>query len=61
MDIALADKIASLRLAALTATPISRRKLAHYRATLRLALDGRAAPALAAELTRLLRAIHAWP
>jgi (p)ppGpp synthase/HD superfamily hydrolase len=61
MDIAVADKIASLRHAALTATPISRRKLAHYRATLRLALDGQAAPSLTPELTRLLRAIQAWP
>jgi (p)ppGpp synthase/HD superfamily hydrolase len=61
MDIALADKIASLRQAALTATPISRRKLAHYRATLRVALDAHAAPALTLELTRLLRAIDARP
>jgi (p)ppGpp synthase/HD superfamily hydrolase len=54
MDIAVADKIASLRHAAITATSISRRKLAHYRATLRLALAAEAAPPLAAELVRLL-------
>ena len=60
-DIAVADKIASLRHAALTATPISRHKLAHYRATLRLALDGPTAPPLTAELTRLLSAMRAWP
>jgi GTP diphosphokinase / guanosine-3',5'-bis(diphosphate) 3'-diphosphatase len=61
MDIALADKIASLRHAAITGTPISRRKLAHYRATLRLALDAQAAPPLTAELARLLGAMGAWP
>jgi hypothetical protein len=44
MDVALADKIATLRQALLTGTPITRRKLVHYRATLQLALaagDGR--------------------
>jgi (p)ppGpp synthase/HD superfamily hydrolase len=61
MDIALADKIASLRHAAITGTPISRRKLAHYRATLRLALDAEATPVLTVELARLLGAMRAWP
>jgi (p)ppGpp synthase/HD superfamily hydrolase len=61
MDIALADKIASLRHAAITGTAISRRKLAHYRATLRLALDGQATPVLTVELARLLGAMGAWP
>jgi guanosine-3',5'-bis(diphosphate) 3'-pyrophosphohydrolase len=60
-DIALADKIASLRHAAITATSISRRKLAHYRATLRLALAEEGAPPLTAELTRLLSMMRAWP
>jgi (p)ppGpp synthase/HD superfamily hydrolase len=61
MDIALADKIASLRHAAITGTPISRRKLSHYRATLRLALDAEATPVLTAGLARLLGAMGAWP
>jgi hypothetical protein len=45
----------------MTGTPISRRKLAHYRTTLRLGLAAEAAPALTAELTRLLRMLRAWP
>ena len=61
VDIALADKIASLRHAGITGTPISRRKLSHYRATLRLALAEEPAPPLTTELERLLRAVHAWP
>jgi HD domain len=61
MDIALADKIASLRHAALTATPTSQRKLAHYRATLRLGLAAGASPPLTAELERLLVSLGAWP
>jgi (p)ppGpp synthase/HD superfamily hydrolase len=61
IDIAVADKIATLRHAAMTGTPISRRKLAHYRTTLRLGLAAQAAPALTAELTRLLRMLRAWP
>jgi hypothetical protein len=61
MDVALADKIATLRHAAMTGTMISRRKLAHYRATLRLALGGDAASPLTAELARLLIATSAWP
>jgi (p)ppGpp synthase/HD superfamily hydrolase len=61
MDVALADKIATLRHAAMTGTAISRRKLAHYRATLRLALGADAASPLTAELTRLLVATSAWP
>jgi (p)ppGpp synthase/HD superfamily hydrolase len=54
VDIALADKIASLRHAAITGTAISRRKLSHYRATLRLALAEDPTPPLTAELARLL-------
>jgi len=60
VDIALADKIATLRDAAASGTEISRRTLAHYRATLRLALRAQAAPALTAELARLLAARCAW-
>jgi hypothetical protein len=40
---------------------ISRRKLAHYRATLRVGLGGDAASPLTAELARLLIATSAWP
>ena len=54
VDLALADKIASLRHAAITGTAISRRKLSHYRATLRLALAEDPTPPLTAELARLL-------
>jgi (p)ppGpp synthase/HD superfamily hydrolase len=54
MDIALADKIATLRHAAITRTPVSRRKLGHYRATLRLAMVAEASPVLTEELDRLL-------
>ena len=61
MDVALADKIATLRHAAMTGTAISRRKLAHYRATLRLALGADAASPLTAELTRLLVATSTRP
>jgi 5'-deoxynucleotidase YfbR-like HD superfamily hydrolase len=61
MDIALADKIATLRHAAMTGTTVSPRKLAHYRATLRLALAARVAPALTAELARLSALQSAGP
>jgi (p)ppGpp synthase/HD superfamily hydrolase len=61
MDIALADKIATLRHAAMTATPISQRKRAHYRATLRLGLAAGASPRLTAELEGLLTGLGAWP
>ena len=53
-DIALADKIASLRHAALTGGHISARKLSHYRATLRLARASGASTPLVAQLERLL-------
>jgi (p)ppGpp synthase/HD superfamily hydrolase len=61
MDVALADKIATLRHAAMTETAVSRRKLAHYRATLRLGVGADAAAPLTAELRRLLIATSAWP
>jgi (p)ppGpp synthase/HD superfamily hydrolase len=54
VDVALADKIASLRHALVTDTPVSRRKLGHYRATLRLALAGGEAAPLCGELEDLL-------
>ena len=54
MDIALADKIATLRHAAITATPVSQRKLRHYRATLRLGRAADASAPLTDELSRLL-------
>jgi hypothetical protein len=61
MDVALADKIATLRHATLTGTPVSRRKLGHYRATLRLGLAAGAREDLTTELARLLWQIGAWP
>lgn len=61
MDIALADKIATLRHAALTQTPISQRKLTHYRATLRLGLAAGASQSLTAQLERLLLQVGARP
>jgi (p)ppGpp synthase/HD superfamily hydrolase len=54
VDVSLADKIASLRYAAETGTPVSGRKLAHYRATLKLARAAAVAPALCDQLDALL-------
>jgi len=54
MDIAVADKIASLRQAAATGAPISPRKLSHYRATLRVAAAAGASALLLGQLERLL-------
>jgi len=54
MDISLADKIASLRQAAITGESISTRKLSHYRSTLRLAQASGASTRLVAQLERLL-------
>ena len=54
MDISLADKIASLRHAAITDASISARKLSHYRATLRLAQASGASTRLVSQLERLL-------
>ena len=53
VDVSLADKIASLRYALLTGRPISGRKLAHYGATLQLALRADA-PRLSGQLEELL-------
>jgi (p)ppGpp synthase/HD superfamily hydrolase len=54
MDIAVADKIASLRHASAAGVAISRRKLAHYRASLRLARAAGASAGLLEELDALL-------
>ena len=54
VDIALADKIATMRHAALTGLRVRPRKLDHYRATLQLAGNANIAPRLRAELEPLL-------
>jgi hypothetical protein len=54
LDIAVADKIATLRHAVLTGTPVRVRKLDHYRATLRLGREAPTADALCATLEELL-------
>jgi (p)ppGpp synthase/HD superfamily hydrolase len=54
MDIALADKIASLEHARITATRVRRRKLAHYDATLQLAVAAGADEALCRRVAELL-------
>jgi guanosine-3',5'-bis(diphosphate) 3'-pyrophosphohydrolase len=58
LDIALADKIATLRHAVVTGTKISKRKLVHYRAVLDLGhIDDGSAP-LCGELEQLMAAIE---
>ena len=54
VDVAIADKIATLRHARLTGIPVTDRKLRHYRATLQLALAAGLATALCSQLERLL-------
>ena len=54
VDVAIADKIATLRHARLTGIPVTDRKLRHYRATLELALAAGLATALCSQLERLL-------
>jgi len=54
VDVAIADKIATLRHAALTGSPVTDRKLRHYRATLQLALAAGLATALCLQLESLL-------
>jgi (p)ppGpp synthase/HD superfamily hydrolase len=54
MNIALADKIASLQHARITATRVRRRKLAHYDATLQLAVTAGADEALCRRVAELL-------
>jgi guanosine-3',5'-bis(diphosphate) 3'-pyrophosphohydrolase len=56
VDVAIADKIATLRDARLTGSPVSDRKLRHYRATLQLALAAGLAAALCLQLEDLLGA-----
>jgi guanosine-3',5'-bis(diphosphate) 3'-pyrophosphohydrolase len=54
VDVAIADKIASLRHAQLTHSQVSPRKLRHYAVMLQLALTAGLAPALCPQLERLL-------
>ena len=54
IDIAMADKIASLQHARITATRVRRRKLAHYDATLQLAVTAGANEALCRRVAELL-------
>ena len=56
IDIAVADKIASLDYALDSGTRVPRRKLAHYEATVAMAA-GAAHPALAVRAAALLRAV----
>ena len=57
VDIAVADKIATLRHAVVTGTKISKRKLTHYRAVLTLGEGGGAPERLSDELAELLAEI----
>jgi (p)ppGpp synthase/HD superfamily hydrolase len=54
VDVAIADKIATLRHARMTASPVSDRKLRHYRTTLQLALAAGLATGLCRQLEDLL-------
>lgn len=54
VDVAIADKIATLRHARLTGLPVSDRKLRHYRTTLQLALAAGLATGLCLQLEALL-------
>ena len=58
VDVAIADKIASLREARLAGTPVSDRKLRHYHATLQLALADGLATGLCRQLEGLLRTLE---
>ncbi len=57
LDISLADKIATLRHALVTGTELSRRKLAHYRATLQLGITAGGTELLCIQLEDLLSAM----
>jgi len=57
LDIALADKIASVRHALATGTELSARELTHYRATLQLGLAGGGTETLCTQLEHLLSAM----
>ena len=54
VDVALADKIASLRHAVITHTKVSDRTLRHYTVTLQLALTASLAPGLCKQLDELI-------
>jgi (p)ppGpp synthase/HD superfamily hydrolase len=54
VDVALADKIASLRHALVTGSKVSERKLRHYTVMLQLALTAGLAPALCKQLDELI-------
>jgi (p)ppGpp synthase/HD superfamily hydrolase len=54
VDVAIADKIATLRHAQLTESPVTDRKLRHYRTTLQLALAAGLATALCVQLKDVL-------
>jgi (p)ppGpp synthase/HD superfamily hydrolase len=56
VDAAIADKIASLRHAQVTRSPVTDRKLRHYRLTLQLALIAGLAPVPRGEMQSLLTA-----
>jgi hypothetical protein len=57
LDVSLADKIATLRHALVTGGDVSRRKLAHYRATLQLGVAAGATELLCGWLEDLLSAL----
>jgi (p)ppGpp synthase/HD superfamily hydrolase len=57
LDIAIADKVATLRHAVVTGTKISKRKVAHYTAVLELGRAQLACAPLCSELEQLLAAI----
>jgi (p)ppGpp synthase/HD superfamily hydrolase len=59
LDVALADKIATLRHALLTEAKVSDRKLRHYTVTLQLALTAGLTPALCKELDELIAQVAA--
>jgi hypothetical protein len=54
VDIAVADKVASLRHALVTQSKVSERKLRHYTVMLQLALTANLAPDLCKELDELI-------
>ena len=60
VDVALADKIASLRHAVITHTKVSDRKLRHYTVMLQLALTASLAPVLCKQLDELIAQVAAF-
>jgi hypothetical protein len=59
MNIALADKIATVRHALVTGTPVRERKRLHYRATLEIARHARVDDTLCGQLEQLLDQVEA--